>query len=180
MFVKVCGIRDAETLEAAVELGYDAVGFVCHPASVRYIEPGRARELAKRAGGSTRTVAVGMKYDEVSCLKDEVDFLQIYEPVDWPDLILAGSEPPVTGNFRYFLYDASRGSGEFHEPPEWTLELRDRLILAGGLKFENVARLAGKVQPFGLDVSSGVERERGVKDTGLMRRFIQEARNGTG
>ncbi len=180
MFVKVCGIRDEETLEAAVELGYDAAGFVCHPASPRYVRSERAVELARRARGTIRSVAVGLRFDEVSCLKDEVDFLQIYEPAEWSNLILAGWEPPGEEKFRFFLYDASLGSGEFNEPPDWVTGLRDRLILAGGLKRENVARLAAKVQPFGVDVSSGVERERGVKDTGLMRQFIEEARNGTG
>ena len=76
------------------------------------------------------------------------------------------------------LFESARsGAGE---QADWTVAARmarkTQLVLAGGLHPANVAQAVREVRPFGVDVSSGVERERGVKDEQLIREFIRAAR----
>ena len=93
---------------------------------------------------------------------------------DNPRLILAGTERPATTEFAYFMYDATRGSGLLSQFPPWLGAIRDRLIVSGGLNSDSVASIVRRFQPFGVDVSSGVESSPGVKDRNLMEKFITE------
>jgi len=74
------------------------------------------------------------------------------------------------------VYDASVGSGVFKAFPKWLKDVEGRLIVAGGLNQDNVCNVIGKIKPFGVDVSSGVEKD-GVKNFELMKDFIGAARN---
>ena len=98
--------------------------------------------------------------------------MQVYERVRVPNLALASKKkPPEEIDYRYFVYDASAGSGEFHEFPAWIRTFPGRIIVAGGLDSQNVCGVIKELSPFGVDVSSGVEKE-GVKDFALMEAFI--------
>ena len=74
----------------------------------------------------------------------------------------------------------NRCFGDISGSADWSaaadLARRTQLVLAGGLHVANVAEAIAMVRPFGVDVSSGVERERGLKDAALIREFIRAAR----
>ena len=174
MFVKVCGITAAEQIDWAVDLGYSAIGVVLHPRSTRYRDERRALELAEYARGRIATIAVGIGFGEVAACYHDFDYVQVYEYRDCKRLIYAGSSLPPDRGFAFFLYDTSRGSGAEVDPPAWLRGIGEKLIISGGLTSGNVSRLIREYRPFGVDVSSGVEARRGVKDYGLMKQFIAE------
>lgn len=177
MFVKVCGLKTLEQIDAAVDIGYDAVGIVLYPKSKRYCPPEMARELAAYAQGKVETFVVSKTYAEVTEVADAFDVVQIYEQQPLPNLAFSSRERPPAGlSCRYFFYDPSAGSGTFQAFPDWLKGIHPKLVLAGGLNPENVAEVIRPLTPFGVDVSSGVEQD-GVKDLDLMQAFVQNARN---
>ena len=177
MFVKACGIKTIEEALWAVELGYDAIGVMRFPHSHRFVDEETARAIINSVKNKIVTVAVSLRFSEVQSLLDITDLIQIYETAEMPNLILAGTEPPASALYKYFLFDSSRGSGGKEKFPDWIKEYKSRLIIAGGLTYENVASVIKTFEPAGVDVSSGLESERGKKDYNLMKKFITEARN---
>jgi phosphoribosylanthranilate isomerase len=176
MFIKVCGIRTRDQIDWAVDLGYTAVGFVLHPESPRFRDAETALRLVRYARGRIATVAVGLTFSEVELLCDECDYLQLYEYRNRDRLIFAGDKPPPP-ECGCFLYDAGRGDGQARDMPAWLSDFGGSLIISGGLSPSNVGGIIRRIRPFGVDVSSGVERERGIKNFQLMRQFMEEVRN---
>jgi len=76
-----------------------------------------------------------------------------------------------------FLYDKSRGSSKLEEFPDYLKTIDNKLIIAGGLTFDNVSEVIKQFRPAGVDVSSGVEEKPGVKDINKMRKFIEAVRS---
>ena len=177
MFVKVCGLKTKEQIDRAIEFGYDAIGVVTYPKSKRYMPPAEARALAAHAKGKIPSFVVGLSFSDVEEAADAFDYVQIYEAVPVNNLVLASKDRPPEGlDCRYFVYDASVGSGVFGPFPDWLKGLSHKLIVAGGLNTDNVCTVIRDLRPFGVDVSSGVEKD-GVKDLGLMREFIETVRS---
>lgn len=174
MFIKVCGLKNFEEIDAAVKFGYSAIGIVLHPGSPRFCHSNIAMELAGYAKGKITTVAVAKKFDDLKNVHHVFDYIQVYEKIVSDRLIYAGNSIPEDLDYKYFLYDTSMGSGESEEFPQWLNNNKDRLIIAGGLTPENVKDIIRKFNCFGVDVSSGVEIKRGVKDITLMEKFINE------
>ena len=193
VFVKICGLTSADAVRAAVEAGADAVGFVFAD-SPRRISVAEAAGLASDLPDRLVRVAVmrhptQAEWDEVAkgfipdwIQTDAEDFsgLQISADVrrmpvfrDRPSLdtkAVAGEEQ--------CLFEASvSGAGK---QADWTiaesLAGNTRLMLAGGLTPGNVGAAIRKVRPWGVDVSSGVERRRGVKDPDRIEAFIKAVR----
>jgi phosphoribosylanthranilate isomerase len=178
MYIKVCGLINTDQIDKAVEFGYDAVGVVTYSKSKRYCPPERAKKLAVHAKGRIDTFVVGKRYGDVKKAAEAFDYVQIYEPKVLPNLVFASKEkPPEILNCRYFMYDGSVGSGIFTPFPKWLKNIEAKLIVAGGLNQDNVCRVIKEINPFGVDISSGVEKN-GVKDFQLMRDFIETVRNG--
>ncbi len=178
LFVKVCGITTVEQVQWAIDLGYDAVGLMRAPQSVRFVEVDTAKELIAHADGKIATFAVGLTFDQVEPLVDLVDTVQLYEPAKVESLALASDTPPEsTAGLDYWFYDASHGTGTFGPIPDWVQDVPARFVLAGGLTPDNVAEVVAQYRPDGVDVSSGVEISRGQKDYELMASFIRAARD---
>ena len=198
MFVKICGITNEQDALLAVALGADALGFVFAP-SPRQISPALAREIVKRL--PPETVTVGVFRNETPSR-----IIEIVNEARLQGAQLHGQETPamtaeVATDVRFVIkavvagsQDASHannfasdailvdglhpGSGTAYD---WEL-LRDiptdiRLMLSGGLTSENVAAGITQVRPWGVDVSSGVEKAPGLKDAVKMRHFITNARD---
>lgn len=187
-FVKICGMTDARAVEAALEAGADAIGFVFAP-SVRQVSPAQAAELARPARGRALCVAV-TQHPERSLLDavfgqfgpdvlqtDSADFDRIRLPLGmlgWH--VLRGDAEPMAGS-RVVFEGPRSGTGR---TADWQLAARlaprCELILAGGLSPDNVADAVRTVRPFGVDVSSGVEEAPGRKDPARIADFVRTAR----
>lgn len=174
-----------------MDAGANAVGFVFHDASPRNLALATARELQRVVPAGVERVAVFLHPSQA--LVDAVvaaigpDWLQT-DAGDLPGLRLPegqrvlpvlrdGAVDTATLPGRILFESARSGAGE---RADWSvagsLAGATQLVLAGGLHPANVAEAVRTVRPFGVDVSSGVERERGVKDARLIREFIRAAR----
>ena len=178
MYVKVCGLINTEQIDKAIAFGYDAIGVVTYPKSKRYCSPEAARKLASYAQNRIDTFVVSKRYADVASIADAFDYVQIYEPKALSNLVFASKDkPPKNLDYIFFMYDSSVGSGIFKPFPKWLGGIHHKLIVAGGLNQDNVCQVIKEINPFGVDISSGVEKN-GVKDFQLMRAFIETIRNG--
>jgi phosphoribosylanthranilate isomerase len=197
MFVKICGITNEEDALFAVAMGADAVGFVFAP-SPRQIQPTQARDIIRRLPHETLTVGVfrdetpqrvteivnqiGLggaqlhgreSAGEVAWVRKRVGFVIKAFGIDDPALEkVADFEADAV-----HLDSPTPGSGQAFD---WTLAERlrmdQKLILAGGLTPDNVQAAIKKVRPWGVDVSTGVERSPGRKDATKVMRFVNNAK----
>lgn len=190
LLVKICGLRDAATVAAAVEAGADAIGFV-FAASRREVSVDQAAAAAAGVPVNVRRVAV-MRHPAAAAWEavregfapdvlqtDAEDFAGLDVPAGierWP-VFREGGElvPDDAGTFVY--EGPSSGAGETVNWEQAAALSRGRqMILAGGLDAHNVARAIHAVWPWGVDVSSGVESAPGRKDISRIRKFISAAR----
>lgn len=193
LWIKVCGLRTTDMVAAAVDAGVDAVGFVFHAASPRHLSPAEARALAAAVPPGIDKVAVFLHptQAEIDAAIDAVrpdwvqtdaaDLVAIQLPVRSRVLPVYRTGRPLPAQKelpRRFLLESGRsGTGERADWNEAArLAIAGELVLAGGLDASNVAEAIAVVRPFGIDVSSGVESTRGVKDAALIRNFVSVAR----
>lgn len=198
MYVKLCGLRTEADVAVAVEAGADAVGFVLTE-SPRRVDLDTARRLVREVPPHVLAVGVfrGVGAEEVRRLVEAsgVGAAQLHG--DYPKaafdevgaagvrLLRAVALTPDTdvrvgayGEEVLLLDSPAAGSGE-----RWDLSALDAArpeghwLLAGGLGVDNVADAVARARPWGVDVSSGIEASRGVKDHGLMREFVAAARS---
>jgi phosphoribosylanthranilate isomerase len=193
LWIKVCGLRSVEDVLAAAAAGVDAVGFVFHARSPRHLETREARAVAAAVPAGLAKVAVFLHPTQAQ-LAAALDAVQPdWVQTDAEDLaglqLPAGQRvlpvyrtnrplPAAAGLPRRFLLESARsGAGEV---ADWRLAAhwseRHEIILAGGLDADSVAAAIAAVRPFGVDVSSGVEASRGVKDAVKIRNFVNAAR----
>jgi phosphoribosylanthranilate isomerase len=199
--VKICGITSIDDATAAVDAGADALGFVFYPPSPRCVTPEQAERIIR--GLPPFVTAVGLFVDlPLDTVNDiaarcGLDRIQLHgrEPPDFCDQV----KQPVIKAFRIknaeslthlpryrvsaYLLDAyvegalPGGTGASFA---WELAAQAKpygpVILAGGLTPENVAAAVAQLSPYGVDVSSGVERAPGVKDHQKVRTFIARAK----
>jgi phosphoribosylanthranilate isomerase len=201
--VKICGINDPEAFDTAVAAGADWIGFAFFPPSPRNVTPAQAAELSARSPGGPARVGLFVEPapEAIAATLDAVrlDALQIYGALDLPGLRRRFGLPVWHAVGVAVHEDLPVGSGgadrlvmEAKAPPEatrpggnavsfdWSLLRGWRApapwILAGGLTVSNVAEAVRITGASAVDVSSGVERARGVKDPELIRAFIANAR----
>jgi phosphoribosylanthranilate isomerase len=196
LFVKLCGIRTEADLEAAVAAGADAVGFVLTPSPRQVAVPEAARlvsllpdtvlgvavyhqpspELVRRAH---EEMGPDLHQSEPATLNGVPADRVLPVIVDGRDVAAAIAGLVADDIERMFLVD-SGARGGVGVRPDWDRLARvapgSRMILAGGLDPGNVAEAISTVRPFGVDVSSGIERGPGEKDPALMRAFVEAAR----
>lgn len=204
--VKICGLTTPQDAAAAIESGADALGFNFFPGSRRYLRMETAGEWIAALPAKIEKVAilVNPSWEEATAaaatpgitivqlhgtespefcqrLMKEGIRLEKALPVSGPDslanvpefftrtlLLDSGGAGEFGGSGRTFPWEIARDFVQAH--PDF------RVILAGGLTPENVAKAVAIVRPFGVDVTSGVESSPGRKDLGRMRAFIAAAR----
>jgi phosphoribosylanthranilate isomerase len=197
MFVKICGITRMEDAAVAVDAGAHAIGFVFWPRSPRYVDPYRARAIAAKLPpfvtpvglfvnqerGFVNGVASLVRLGAVQLHGDETpEFAaSIGAPVIRALPIEAAAAWPAHATLLLDAHDPVRRGGT-GQTIDWDaaaeVAARRRVLLAGGLTPDNVADAIARVHPFGIDVSSGVERAPGIKDHQRIRALF-EAVHGT-
>ncbi len=190
MFIKICGLTSDDAVRAAVSAGADAIGFVFADSS-RRVTPDQAVRLCQNLPVGLIRVAV-MRHpsaEEWQAVRERFapDWLQT-EADDLPALDLpANCRPlPVYRNGQVtpaefpprMLFEGRRsGAGEVADWREAaSLATETQMILAGGLDADNVTDAIRSVGPWGIDVSSGVERAPAEKDPEKIELFIARAR----
>ena len=197
MFIKICGITNADDALLATALGADGLGFIMAP-SPRQIAPPRVEEIARRLPSGVLTVGVfrdeapsrvielvnrcGLKAAQLSGRESMEDTRLIRESVPAVIKAFPGGSPALSVADRYgadiVMVDSDTpGSGRVFD---WSLAEGApggiRLLMAGGLTPENVATAIAKVRPWGVDVATGVEMSPGRKDPARLRAFINAVR----
>ncbi|HEX7218361.1 MAG TPA: phosphoribosylanthranilate isomerase [Burkholderiales bacterium] len=198
--IKICGITRTGDAEAAARAGADAIGLVFYPPSPRFLSVERAREIRDALPPFVQTVALfvnadaaqvaqvigrvhpamlqfhgeerpefcaqfGLPYVKACRVKQGVSALEYLRPFSQAAAWLFDSFVPEYG-----------GVGESFD---WSLvpKTDKPVILSGGLSALNVAEAIRRVRPWGVDVSSGVESGKGLKDAAKIETFIAEVRN---
>lgn len=197
MLVKICGITRAEDAEAAVDAGAGAIGFVFWPGSPRFIDPYRARAIRSRLPPFVTAVGVfvNQPLEHVAGVASLVRLGAVQLHGDETPGYAARISTPVIkavpvgpeSRERVVAWPAAMTLLlDVHDPVarggtgrtiDWgaaaAVAAERRVLLAGGLTAENVADAVARVRPFGIDVSSGVERAPGVKDHQRLRALFE-------
>ncbi len=199
--IKICGIRNVSTAIAAAEAGADFIGLVFHSGSGRNIDKEKAKEIvsaikkyeteavgvfveqdaeeiaeicqyaginiAQLHGDSARNAASALPDSIRKIFAINVNYDGTIEACDLKKLSFLGWRRD------YLLFDgANSGSGQTFNLDGFNPDRSFRFFLSGGLTSENVCKAIAAVAPFAVDVSSGVEREKGVKEIKLVKKFI--------
>jgi phosphoribosylanthranilate isomerase len=200
--VKICGITRVEDALAAAQAGAHAVGLVFHPASPRCLEPEAAARIVRELPPFVTAVAlfVDAEAEAVrSVLRAVPVHLLQFHGAEPPEYCTAFGRPylkavrvrPGVDLLQYaarhaaakgllldaFTDGAPGGTGQSFD---WSLipaRLPLPIVLAGGLTPDNVGEAVRRVRPWAVDVSSGVEREKGIKDAAKIAAFIRGARD---
>ena len=202
--IKICGVAQEGDIEAAVDAGADAVGFVFHPPSARCLSVERAATLARSlppwvtpvglfvnapraqieaAVRAIPTLVLQFHGDEspAECAAHGRPYLRAVRMTAELDLLDFARR---FGEAQGLLLDAHvegfGGGGKAFDwslvPAEFSAQAKRRLVLSGGLHAGNVCAGILQLRPWAVDVSSGVESSRGVKDAAAIRRFCDAVR----
>ena len=197
MFIKICGITNEQDALLAVALGADALGFIFAP-SPRQVAPQRVKEIVRRLPQSVLTVGVfrdehpqrvidmvresGVFGAQLHGHESPANVAEVMVEINWVvKAVVAGSiEAQRADEYltNLILVDSpSPGSGLAYDRDLISqIPSTVRVLLAGGLTDENVGSAISQVAPWGVDVSSGVEKSHGYKDPIKLKRFIENAR----
>jgi phosphoribosylanthranilate isomerase len=210
--IKICGITRVEDLQAAVNAGADAVGFVFYEKSPRYIAPSDAAALIAALPPFITPVGLfvnaGPQQVAEVVAEAPISLLQFHGD-ETPEQCVASAVAANRGFMRAVRVDSSMGSadllkcelnyraaGRFFSSLlldafvegyggggrtfDWSLipeELAPRVVLSGGLNTHNVADAVARIRPYAVDVSSGVESAKGIKDAGKIEAFVEAVRS---
>lgn len=197
--VKICGITRLQDANLAQKMGADALGFVFVPASKRYVTPEAAAAIVRHLSPFVTPVGLFLDADQDSVSealdrmpslvpqfhgRESADECEQYNRPYLKALGVgqAGEIPSRQALAAYesamgFLFDSHEpgelgGTGQAFDWHRLHADMDRPLILAGGLHADNVAQAITQVRPWAVDVSSGVEQSRGIKDAGAMQAFM--------
>lgn len=196
MFIKICGLKTLDDVSVVREAGADAMGVVLSQTSPRAVSQERARELIDAGAPELTTVLVvhDLTIDDVVAAVQftGVDVVQLHgyseqdvrrACAELPRVWRAASighgpvEVGALGEEVLLLDSATPGSGSRWDLSQLDTAPTGHWMVAGGLAPDNVAEVIAEAQPWGVDVSSGVEAERGTKDHAKIRAFVTAARS---
>ncbi len=199
--VKICGITNREDALRAVEYGADALGFVFYKGSPRYIEPEKASDIIRALPPFVSAVGVFVNEDPLEILRISaltgIDTVQLHgdekpHSIIYPLKVIKAIRVRELNDLEplkefsgcnAFLLDTYSpesygGTGQIFN---WDIAVEakrfGRIILAGGLNPDNIERAIRWVHPYGVDVSGGVEKEKGIKDHKKLKAFIKIAKS---
>tara|TARA_B110001469_G_C9548393_1_gene272129 strand:+ start:209 stop:832 length:624 start_codon:yes stop_codon:yes gene_type:complete len=202
--IKICGITNDKDALAAEDLGADALGFVFYIDSPRYVDPKDVFNLCKNVGPFVTRVGLfvdesvdqvneainisrinclqfhgnetedfcnqfGLPYIKSILMRDDINLLECCSKYKSASAILLDT----------YSESLKGGTGLKFDWDTIPKDLPCQLIVAGGLNNINVGELIDKINPYGIDVSGGVEVEKGKKDYNLMKEFILGVNNAT-
>ena len=201
--VKICGLTREDDVVAVTDAGADAVGFVCHPGSSRFVPPTRLMSLACLVPESVTKVLVFVNptAEEVReylaffpdatlqfhgtesrafCDQFHVPYLKSVH-FDRPDRLMAGqvNYPWAAGLLADAKSDTWSGTApgiDWEEAARVRQKITKPLLVAGGLKENNVIQAIKLLRPWAVDVLAGVEAARGIKDMAKVNAFMQAVR----
>jgi phosphoribosylanthranilate isomerase len=203
--VKICGITSSADALAAIDAGANLLGFNFYKKSPRHITEAEAAKIRPQLPKKVEAVGIFVNAPpaEVAalCKSLKLDVAQLHGDEAPQTAAEVSRNVSVWKSFRVepdfrlqtldeypeafaFLFDAALTGqyGGTGHATDWDVARRaavgHRIILAGGLKVENVAAAVRIVRPYAVDVASGVESKPGKKDHGLLREFVQEVRRG--
>ena len=201
--VKICGITNLDDAMAAADFGADALGFVFFKNSPRYLSPANAKKIIKKLPPFISAAGVFVNEDKntisQTVSQTGIDIIQLHgeEPPNAcklsEHLVIKAIRVKSIDNLEIiskykdkvsaFLLDTYTpeifgGTGQIFN---WDIAAEakkfGRVILAGGLTPENIEKAVRLVHPYAVDVSSGVEAEKGKKDHLKMKLFIERAKS---
>ena len=199
--IKICGLTREADVDAAVAAGADAIGFVFYGKSPRYVCPARAAELARRLPPFVMPVGLFVNASDAELAEGVAALpnmlLQFHGDETPADCERAGRPyiraARITSGFdllnfalqfsgaQALLLDAHvDGYGGGGKVFDWSLipkSVNSPLVLSGGLNVGNVATGMRQVRPWAVDVSSGVEVSKGIKDAIRIQQFCDEVRS---
>ena len=197
--IKLCGFQTEDTVRAAMESGADAVGFVFYPPSPRNIDLGKAGRLARCLGAWQAPVGlfVNPEVDFVQAVVAEIpNVLLQFHGDETPEFCNSFQRPYIKAirmkagvdlihessrftTAQALLVDSwSEAYGGTGHTFDWSLlpkagDLKQALVLSGGLDETNVAQAIAALKPYGVDVSSGIESARGIKSIEKIEKFCK-------
>lgn len=200
--VKICGITNLDDAMAAADFGADALGFVFFKKSPRYISPANAKKIIKKLPPFISTVGVFVNEDKNTIKKTVsqagIDIIQLHgeEPpaacrfpghlaikairvksIDNLEIISKYRDKVSAFLLDTYTPEVFGGTGQVFN---WDIAVEakkfGRVILAGGLTPAKIEKAVRWVHPYAVDVSSGVEAEKGKKDHKKMKLFIERAK----
>ncbi|MFA9438072.1 phosphoribosylanthranilate isomerase [Uliginosibacterium sp. sgz301328] len=202
--IKICGLTREADIAAAVRAGADAIGFVFYAKSPRALDIERARALCRVVPAFVSTVGLFVNEDPgrvrevlaevplsllqfhgderaADCERYARPYIKAARVMPGLDLVdYAAGFPSASGLLLDAFVDGYGGGGQTFD---WSLipaSLSLPLILSGGLNPQNVEQAVRQVRPWAVDVSSGVEQGKGIKDAALIEAFISGVRNADG
>ena len=198
IFIKICGITNPEDAKVSITDGADAIGFIQSKKSERFVSLETLNDIKDAIGNDFLTIPVFVN----PSIEEVVNFLSIFPNSvlqfhgdEEEEFCKAFNKPYIKAinvskqedlisdlnkykdSFAYLLDSGdSQNRGGTGETFDWKLipkDLSNKIIVAGGLDSNNIEVLLSEVSPFGVDVSSGVERKIGVKDHSKIDNFIK-------
>jgi len=199
--IKICGITRTEDARAAAAAGADAIGLVFYPPSPRYLSLARAREIRDALPPFVQSVALFVNADAAQvaqvighvhpamlqfhgeespefCAQFGMPFVKACRVAQGVDLL--EYLRPFAAASGWLLDAHVQEYGGVGASFDWALvpaSLERPLVLSGGLTIENVGGAVRRVRPWAVDVSSGVESAKGIKDAAKIAAFVAEVRN---
>ncbi|MCG8414945.1 MAG: phosphoribosylanthranilate isomerase [Pseudomonadales bacterium] len=204
IWTKICGTTRTEDAVAAAEMGADALGLILFEKSPRAVDVSQCTELFSGLPERVCKVAIVVNPDsslvhealdsgvidmlqfhgeepEKFCLQFAVPYIKAIRVRDYEQAMQEINKYPSADMFLLdrFQKNVPGGTGKTFD---WSIARRivdstdQRVVLAGGLSPDNVAEAINQVEPFGVDVISGVEKSHGVKDLSKVERFIEASK----